>query len=392
MKIGKMFLGAAIAAMALATPAIAQPDPLTCEIERGPGEATCESSGNMLVSVITGGVPPYSYDWNVGTSDPGWALEGPDDGPTVLYTAGPPNGTIGTGADIILLVWDSTGAPTSCAIHLRCAPGDPPPPPAGICRVTGGGNDRNGANRYTFGGQAGAPTASQPQPRGEWTHSSKPGSPAGRWTFHAGTSSAPIGTEIDLIECCDPGNCLPARHAPNKQINFEGIGTFKNLASNSNLPPGVVVGGVHRTYHWFEVHIEDLGEPGNNGQQGSPGQGCPPGGSNCEVANCACPDFYRITIYVGFDPSTFPIPPGEINTTDVLYSVEGYLDGGNMQIHPAIGDLNNSMAVNQVDMNKLLSRFGPVKADGVGDLNNDGKVNEADVVILLENWGNVQPE
>jgi hypothetical protein len=366
-------------------------EPLTCEITRGPGEATCGSSNNVLDSIVTGGVAPYTYDWNLGTADPGWALQAPDNQSSVMYTAGPPNGQTGTGADVTLLVYDAEGTLTTCSYHLRCGPGEPPPPPPGLCRVTGGGNDEVGANKYTFGGQAGAPTASQPQPYGEWTHSSKPGSAAGRWTFHAGTASAPVGTEIDLIECCDPGNCLPARHAPNKQINFEGIGTFKNLASNDINLPGVVVGGVHRTYHWFEVHIEDLGEPGNNGHQGSPGPGCPAGGSNCAVANCACPDFYRITIYAGFDPSTFPIPEGEINKTDVLYSVQSYLDGGNLQIHPAIGDLNNSQAVNQVDMNRLLSRFGPTRPDGVGDLNNDGKVDQADVAIMLENWGSVLP-
>ena len=43
------------------------------------------------------------------------------------------------------------------------------------CRMTGGGNDEfffedGSVNQYTFGGQAGAPIASQPQPWGNWTH------------------------------------------------------------------------------------------------------------------------------------------------------------------------------------------------------------------------------
>jgi len=196
-----------------------------------------------------------------------------------------------------------------------------------------------------------------------------------------------------LIECCDPGNCLPARHAPNKQIDFEGIGTFKNIFS-SNFPAGWAnAGGSNKTYHWFEVHIEDLGEPGNNGQQGQPPDGadCPPAGHNCGVADCACPDFYRITIYRGFVPSTIPIPPGEINTSEVLYSVQGYIKGGNLQIHPAIGDLNGNNNVNQSDLNKLLNKFGPVPPNGVGDLNSDGVINGDDVAILMTNWGPVTP-
>lgn len=103
------------------------------------------------------------------------------------------------------------------------------------CRVTGGGNDTSGMavdgsydgtvaegkhrssngafNRYTFGGQAGANTGSPPQPKGEWTHHQQSG-PDGSFVFHAGTASAPPGTEIDIIVCSDEGWCNPARKAP----------------------------------------------------------------------------------------------------------------------------------------------------------------------------------
>lgn len=76
------------------------------------------------------------------------------------------------------------------------------------------------------------------------------------------------------------------------------------------------------------MHIEDLGEPGNNGRQKHPGPECPDGGSSGGLAPCSCPDFYRITIYKEFLPGEGP------NTTDVIYTVEGYIDGGNLQIHP----------------------------------------------------------
>jgi hypothetical protein len=214
------------------------------------------------------------------------------------------------------------------------------------CRVTGGGTDKygqwngrwargecedgEGLNRYTFGGQAGAPTASQPQPWGNWTHSQR-GGPDGSFTFHAGTASAPPGTEIDFVQCSDPGWCVQARPAPAKQIDFEGIGTFKNL-SLRKAPPvtydNVIVG---ETHHWFEVHIEDLGEPGKGGKVDPPAATCPPEGSAGDLADCGCPDFYHIIIYEAFDPQSEPV-----NMTDVIYEVLGYINGGNLQIHPTI--------------------------------------------------------
>ena len=236
------------------------------------------------------------------------------------------------------------------------------------CRVTGGGNDTagidpsggwdgslaegkskgkaNGFNRYTFGGQAGANTGEQPQPKGEWTHHQQSG-PDGSFVFHAGTASAPTGTEIDVIVCSDDGYCSPARPAPNKQIDFAGVGTFKNI-KNASAPLGNVVPG--ETYHWFEVHIEDLGEPGgeSNSNGNAKNSPCPNGGSGTDafadppvfqLANCGCADFYRIRIYEGVTPVFDPLT-GEItnlNKTNVIYEVSGYIDGGNLQIHPPTG-------------------------------------------------------
>ncbi len=139
-----------------------------------------------------------------------------------------------------------------------------------MCRMTGGANgesdeiipDRisNGPNMnvYTCGGQAGAPTALQPQPWGEWTHSQQRG-PAGSFTFHGGTASAPRGSEIDWIQCNDPGWCVQARKAPAKQLDFGGVGTFHNLkGAPASIGSYVIVG---ESLHWFEVNIDDLGEP-----------------------------------------------------------------------------------------------------------------------------------
>jgi hypothetical protein len=60
-------------------------------------------------------------------------------------------------------------------------------------------------------------------------------------------------------------------------------------------------------------------------------------------ANCGCADYYRIRIYAGVIP-VFDAVTGEItnlNTSTVIYKAEGYLNGGNLQIHPPTGfDLN----------------------------------------------------
>ena len=196
------------------------------------------------------------------------------------------------------------------------------------CRMTGGGNDEfffgDGAyNDYRFGGQAGAPIASPPQPWGNWTHTQLSGA-AGSFTFHAGTPSAPEGTEIDWIECSDPGWCEQARPAPAKQLDFGGVGTFKNMRNApAEIADHVIVG---ESPHWFEVNIHDLGEPGGHDLP----DGCDPLGygrnGGTDLGDCDCPDFYRILIYEGMDDSS-----------NVMYEVYGYIDGGNFQIHPPTG-------------------------------------------------------
>jgi len=196
------------------------------------------------------------------------------------------------------------------------------------CRMTGGGNDEfffddGSSNEYRFGGQAGAPLASEPQPWGNWTHTQKDGV-SGSFTFHGGTPSAPEGTEIDWIECTDPGWCVQARPAPAKQLDFGGVGTFKNMKGvPAEIADHVTV---RESLHWFEVNIDDMGEPGSHNEP----DGCDPLGfgrnGGTELGDCDCPDFYRIRIYEGMDDST-----------NIMYEVYGYIDGGNFQIHPPTG-------------------------------------------------------
>jgi hypothetical protein len=199
------------------------------------------------------------------------------------------------------------------------------------CRVTGGcndGKDTASSNVYTCGGQAGAPLASPPQPWGNWTHTQKTG-PSGGFTFHGGTPSAPPETEIDWIVCTDPGWCRQARPAPAKQIDFGGVGTFKNMKNSvpASISDHVVVG---ESLHWFEVNIDDLGEPGNDGKQNLPPEDCEELGygrnGGQELADCDCADFYRIQIH-----------QGPTDSSPVMYEVYGYIRGGNFQIHPPTG-------------------------------------------------------
>lgn len=239
------------------------------------------------------------------------------------------------------------------------------------CRFTGGGVDtdgnwdhtledgsmvRNGAgalptrtDRYQFGGQAGANTALPPQPAGEWTHHQQRG-PSGRFTFHGGTSSAPTGTRIVEIRCSDPENCHPARPAPAKQLDFDAIGTFHAIGTGRNAPIWELAGAnataegngnqtFNGTYHWFEVNIDDLGERGGYNSGAPNSATCPSDGfgekSTTPLADCTCPDYYRITIYDGVSPET--LATSGPNKVDVIYEVYGYIDGGNLQIHPLTG-------------------------------------------------------
>ena len=197
------------------------------------------------------------------------------------------------------------------------------------CRVTGSGHaefllDEGGVNSYSGSGQVGARSALEPELRGEWTHKQKSG-PAGRFVFRAGHPSAPKETEISWIDCADPDGCDPSHQSPVKQVDFAGIGNFNNLFNApAEIADHVVV---HESLHWFEVNIDDLGEPG--GSTHVP-EGCDPLGfgrnGDTELADCDCPDFYRIRIYEGEDASS-----------NVMYEVYGYIEVGNFNTHRPTG-------------------------------------------------------
>ena len=173
------------------------------------------------------------------------------------------------------------------------------------CRVTAGGVDEFGywtgeyeeglsywiefdePDRYHFGGQVGANTALPPDPAGEWEHHQQKG-PSGSFSFHGGTNSAPAGTRIVEIRCSDPGGCSPSGNppSPNKQLDFDGIGTFQNIGNGKSAPVWLVADpnvakepkgnkSFAGTFHWFEVNLDDLGEPGNSNSELADTELCP---------------------------------------------------------------------------------------------------------------------
>lgn len=228
------------------------------------------------------------------------------------------------------------------------------PQDEGQCRVTGGGNDidenlliaanlnqpfpnsgtmgytfnKTRPNQYTYGGQVGAPTLLAPGPFGEWTHHQKAGQ-TDDFVFHAGTHSAPSDTKIRNVKCSDPNACKPAEaNAGFKQIDFDGVGSFRSLKKGGTVNGQVVTTdqGGGGTRHYFRVHIEDLGEPGGSGGP-KPNTCSHVPGSLADGTTCTdCPDIYQIEIHATINPDSA-----------IIYTVGAYVDGGNLQIHPPVG-------------------------------------------------------
>ena len=247
--------------------------------------------------------------------------------------------------------------------NLAFQPGDTV---AGACRVTYGGNDRNGniapnsfgqacmtvkggaENCYTFGGQVGAPTANPlfGGPFGEHTHHQVSG-PAGDFVFRAGTHSAPDRTRITGVACKDPGACRQAEaNAGFKQIDFEGTGSFRTLSATAQAYLATNGGGTvlpdnqDTRKYYFRVDMDDTGEPGNKFAPGT----------KVKAANFLAADLNRplsdpdplLASYAACnelaDVYQFYICKDEnvCEQAQAMYAVRGYLTGGNIQLHKVI--------------------------------------------------------
>ena len=219
------------------------------------------------------------------------------------------------------------------------------PPPQGDCRVTAGGVKdgitvpcalkANGmpdpktcaeAGFDTWGGQAGA----QPGVDGNWTHHHVV-SPKQSFVFHSNS--------LFQIACSDPGCCVPAcANAENHQIDFAGIGSFSNQ-KGYNFPTGPLC---------FEVHLEDIGEPGPGGRWPSattPCTHCP--GTPIEPGDCVnCTDYYELLIYdsAAYDTDGYctgnviyyngPGVPGSCTDPNDPHLFGYFTRAGNVQMHP----------------------------------------------------------
>lgn len=221
------------------------------------------------------------------------------------------------------------------------------PPPPGPCRVTAGGVKdgltspctltasglpdpktcaKSGFD--TWGGQAGA----QPGIDGNWTHHHVVSSKQS-FLFHSNS--------LFFIGCSDPGCCAPAcANATDHQIDFAGIGKFNN---QKGYTPAFPSGDL-----CFEVHLEDIGEPGPGGRWPSattPCTHCP--GTPIAPGDCVnCTDYYEIKIY---DTASHDVATGKcsgnliyqngtnsLNCTDAQDpQLVGYFTrAGNVQMHP----------------------------------------------------------
>ena len=237
---------------------------------------------------------------------------------------------------------------------------------AGACRVTYGGNDRNGniapnsfgqacmtvkggqENCYTFGGQVGAPTANPAfgGPFGEHTHHQVSG-PAGDFVFRAGTHSAPDRTRITGVACKDPGACRQAEaNAGFKQIDFEGTGSFRTLSATAQGYLAANGGGTvlpdnqDTRKYYFRVDMDDTGEPGNKFAKGTAGKAAAFLGADLNrplsdpdpllASYAACNELADVyQFYICKDENV-------CEQAQAMYAVRGYLTGGNIQLHKVI--------------------------------------------------------
>jgi hypothetical protein len=252
----------------------------------------------------------------------------------------------------------------------------------GQCRMTGGSEtlitdsvfgptyewvagtyalDSNGSVLITTGGQIGAPMASPFGPSfGEWEHQQHCGKKnnctgsAFGFDFKSGTASgkAKDTTIINSVLCGDQGWCTQARCAPFKQIFWDGIGLVKNLKGTSN--PFAACGG-ENSLHYFKAHVADLGEPGGSEVKGKKCNSCPwtsggvdistinslfptlvtpapdPfGAKGGEICPCGCSDWYEIEIHCTTDPGS-----------SIIYRFASFIDTGNFQLHPPVGESCN---------------------------------------------------
>lgn len=324
-------------------------------------ELTPDQLSNLKVFFNTSTVTPYRQinpSAKFVADYAGLPVVEPPPAPSVTQNIGPVNGGLqNSGVDLNFLL--------QADANQSFEPGEEV---EGSCRVTYGGNDKNGnidfkkfgescasnpdktENCYTFGGQVGAPTAnpSLGGPFGEHTHHQVSG-PAGDFVFRAGSRSAPKTTRITATVCKDPGAIQPAAaNASFKQIDFEGTGSFRTMSDTAKAylegkaGHPVNTDNVDDSPYYFRVDMVDTGEPGNKAK--------PQDKAECEAffdadqnnplatpdplyltlvpsGGDSCADLYQFYICKDENPC---------EAEDAIYAVRAYLTGGNIQMHKVI--------------------------------------------------------
>jgi len=151
------------------------------------------------------------------------------------------------------------------------------------CWLTMGGflnaGIRSGNKDNTFGGNVGPP------PSGSWQHIQRNGRDE-VFNFHS--------HDAHVLACGNDGTAGPCHpEGDSNWINFGGTGKYS------------LNGGARTGEATWTARAEDHGEPGRQGWQNG---------------GCGTPDFYRIEVR-------------DKDTGEVVFTAEGIIDGGNIQIH-----------------------------------------------------------
>jgi hypothetical protein len=216
------------------------------------------------------------------------------------------SGGVDAPTDYLQMIGDSSfQIVENCPPNVPCFPscvntgvddvcGQSIPPSAGGCWITGGGYilNQNGSND-SYGGN-GMPMKDGTI-RGEWEN------------VDHGTGDKSHG-QVHYLVCRhvdEPGPGQPSGPSHNFNINQAYYGGPARWFTAGSTGGGWADG------YWFDVFIEDHGEPGNKAGPGNHGSGGP--------------DYYHFTIRKYVSDTV----PG-----DVVFDTQAPVSGGNLQIHP----------------------------------------------------------
>ena len=99
---------------------------LSCSLPPPPQIQFCSSTGNTLTAIVSGGVTPYTFSWNLAGDG---HLTGGQGTQTITFNIG-----LGPVA-LALTVSDAAGGTAQCSATVRCTP---QPPAAGLCTLSQG--------------------------------------------------------------------------------------------------------------------------------------------------------------------------------------------------------------------------------------------------------------